>query len=592
MVAGMKELKFNVRSPEELLHIPIVKVAIATVHFLIFVGLLITLLFVQPSPVEPLGYFSFELVAPFVFWPMLVALATTSILLVESDHPLAFPAIVITMLATRLPLLVMFRLPCHPDSYFYMSFIQEWHATGTIDLSVDQRVQFWPVSFLLLYAFRQFGVSELVLWSLGTLAIYGVNALLLYLVLRRFVNEKTTKYGLLVISLAPTFNFYYYETMGPQLLASSIFLAAVLALFAYERHPTKRRLSLFIGLFALLLFTHHLTALLLTSYVFMLLLEDPLALLLRKLRISSSVYPNSIGDRWKLLLLGAGMFLSWVGYLATIARDFALYFLSIMVAVITGKTSTYTYTSTSSKIYALGTYAFNITSLFVYGFRLLPLIVSAILLFVLWIRETQKTLSFSVLSPEKLRALAATLSFGFLMLVSIVLLRGLFLEVPRLFDLVVLFSSILSATWFISAKRSQFTHILRGSFLLAIMIISSSLGMAVHASEFVYYQQEKEAILFVQGTYPTAKLYTDERLLAFARFFAPNADVRAIPPTLSVMLPNQTFKPTLVLVSYHSIVYDQYRPVFGHPPLQVLEFVQSKGRIVYSNNGITVYYLR
>jgi len=582
----MQVLKFCVRKREELLHIPLVKATIAAVHFLIFTVLMICLLSVQPSPVEPMGYFSFELVTPFAFWSMLVALAITSVLSIESDHHLVFPAIVVTMFAMRLPLFAMFKLPYNPDSYVYMGFIQKWHAAGTIDLSVDWRVQFWPIFFLLLYAFRQFGVGELVLWSLGTLALYGVNALLLYLVLRRFVNKKTAKYALLAISLAPTFNFYYYQIMAPQLLASSIFLAALLALFAYERRPTKKRLFLFVSLFGFLLLTHHLTALLLVGYVFMLLVENPLARLLRKFGIISLVHANSIGDGGKLIVLGAGMFLSWIGYLTTVAQDFARPFSSILVATLTRKTSTYDWGACTVE-----TYAFNISSMFLYGFRVLPLVVSALVLLALWIRETQKTVCSAVLPPEKLRALAATLSFGLLMLVSIILLNGLFLEVPRLFDLAVLFSSTLLATWFISPKRSQFTRIMRGSFLLAIMIISSCLGIAVQSSQFVYYPEEKEAILFASRTYPTATLYTDERLLSFARFFAPNVNVRAIPPTLSSMLSNQTFMPILVLMSYHSIEYDRYRPLFGHPPSEVLQFVLSNSRIVYSYQGVTLYYL-
>jgi len=71
----------------------------------------------------------------------------------------------------------------------------------------------------------------------------------------------------------------------------------------------------------------------------------------------------------------------------------------------------------------------------------------------------------------------------------------------------------------------------------------------------------------------------------------PIVNVRAIPPTLSSMLSNQTFIPVLVLTSFHSMAYDHYRPVFGHPPLEVLQFVLNKSRIVYSDKGIAVYYL-
>ncbi len=584
-------MKLEASVRQEFPRASIVKATIPAVHFVIFLGLVVTLLLVQPLPVDPLGYFSFELLTPFWFWAMVAALAVTSVLLIESNNPLALPAIVVGMLAMRLPLFLLFKLPYHPDSYLYMGFVQEWRSSGTIHLSMDLRTQFWPVFFLFLYAITQLGVSELILWSLGTSVLYAVNALLIYWVLRRFVNQKTAKYALLVISAAPTFNFYYYLIMAPQLLASSVFLTALLALFAYERLPSKKRLSIFIGLFALLLFTHHLTALILVGYVFTLLFENPLAWFLRKFGVTSLAHPNPRGNRWKPLLLGTGMFLTWAGYLATVAQEFVQKFLSIVVQAVAGKIGTYAPT-TSPSGYVLETYAFNLSSVLLYGFRLLPVAVSALLILILWVRETQKTLLTSILSPEKLRALTATLSFGSLMLVSAILLKGLFLEIPRIFDLVVLFSSIFSATWFIPKKNSKFTLVARGSILLAIMIISSTLGIAIQSSEFVYYTQERLAVQYISGSYPAAILYTDERLVTFARFFAPNLDVRTVPQTLSSMLPNQTSILIFVLISHHSIAYDRYRPVFGHPPLLVLQFVQGNGIIVYSDNGISVYYLR
>ncbi len=580
----------GVNSRERLPRFSVMNTTIAITHFAIFIGIVVLLVSVQPSPLDTMGYFSFEKLAPFAFWMMLFALVTTSVLSIESNHSLVFPAIVVTMLAMRLPLFLMFRLPYNPDSYVYMGFIREWHAAGTIDLSVDQRAQFWPVFFVLLYAIRELGVSELVLWSLGTLVAYSINALLLYLVLRRFGNDKTAKYALLLVSLAPTLNFYYYQIMAPQLLASTIFLGALLALFAYERQPSNGRLALFIGLFALLLLSHHATSLLLTGYVFMLLLEAPLAKMLERLRIISFVSRKSTDFRRKLVPLGIGMGLGWIGYLTFIAQEFTGRFLNILIAVLTGKTSTYSSGETSG-IYSIETYAFNLSSLFVYGFRLLPLVISAVILLILWVRETIGAVRSETVSLEKLRALTATLFFGSLMLVSIIVLNGLFLEVSRLFDIVVLFSSVLSATWFVSSKRLQFNPVLKGSFLLGIVIVSSTLGMAVQSSEFVYYKEEKEAVLFLSVNYPTATLYTDERLLGFAKFFGPNIDVRAIPPDLNLMLQNRTLVPIIVLMSYHSIAYNRYRPLFGHPPLEVIQFILNNGEMIYSNSGITVYHL-
>ncbi len=583
-------LKYESRNLATLLSSPITRVMLPTVHFLIFVMIVITLLFVEPSPTKTMGYFSFEQLAPLTFWLLLVALTATSVLTIESHNAIALPAIIATMLAMRLPLFLMFKLPYNPDSYLYMNFIKEWALTGVIDLSVDQRVQFWPVSFLLLFAFRQIGVGELTLWSVGTLSLYSINAALIYLVLKRFLNDKVSKYALLVISIAPTLNFYYYQIMAPQLIGSTLFLLAILVLSAYQKRGEKRKLGLFIAIFALLLFTHHATALLLSLYVFVLLIQGPLASLLAKFRILTEHHTLPVDNRSTLALLGLAMVMGWATYLATVAQQFTRRFWSTIIAVLAGRTSTYNFEETCGS-YSIECYAFNLSSFPVYGMRLAPLIVSASVLLALWIRQTPKELRSKSVRREKLGALTVALSFGFLMLISLLLLKGLFLEVPRLFDLVVLFSSVLSASWFISQKGSQLLCIGKASLLLGTMIVASTLGIAVQSSQFVYYEAEKEAILFVSRTYPTASLFTDERLFTFAKFFARNIDVKPIPLELSGMLPDGKITTSVVLISHHSLLYDRYRPVFGHPPLEVLQFVLSHGRIIYSDNGITSYYL-
>jgi hypothetical protein len=86
-------------------------------------------------------------------------------------------------------------------------------------------------------------------------------------------------------------------------------------------------------------------------------------------------------------------------------------------------------------------------------------------------------------------------------------------------------------------------------------------------------------------------LYTDERLLTFAEYFAPTLPVREIPFTLSDMLPNSTSPTVLVLISCHSVAYNSYRAVFIDSPSDVLHFVEANGTVVYSNQGIDVYNL-
>jgi hypothetical protein len=127
--------------------------------------------------------------------------------------------------------------------------------------------------------------------------------------------------------------------------------------------------------------------------------------------------------------------------------------------------------------------------------------------------------------------------------------------------------------------------------MIAIIMVASTIGIAVHTSEFVYYSQEREATAFIFKTYPTAIVFTDERLLPFVKFFVPTMSVREIPIKLSDMLHNRPSLPSLVLISQHSIDYDLYRPVFATPPSKILTFVLANGYLVYSNEGINAYEL-
>ncbi len=562
----------------------ILKVVVATLPLLIFSELVLSLSKVQPSPLEPMGYFSIENITPAAFWIMLVALATVSVFSIESNYPSALPAIILTMLAMRLPLLVMSNLPPEPDSYVYMGIIQKWHQTGAIDLSLDLRSRYWPVFFVFLYGLRQLGINELIIWSWGTMALYIVNAVLIFLFLLRFLGRRAAMYALLIVSLTPTFNFYYSQVMSPQLLASTIFLTALLALFSFERRHTKVAFAVFIGLFGLLVLTHHLTTLLLIGYVFLLLFERPLAWLLERLGIGSVDRPNSISRR-NLTIMGTGMLVVSIGYLLFAAGKFSRLTLSTLRAVVAGETSVYNYGS-----YSISSYAFNTSSLFVYGFRLLPLAISMFVALMLWSQGMLKVIHSAHLSAKKLRSLTGTFAFGALIVVSLVVLKGLFLEIPRLLDLTVLFSSVISTSFFLQ-KRLKSTVLLKVALLLSLMMVSSTVGIAVHNAEFVYYPQEKQAALYAAGKYPGVTLYTDERLLPFVAFFAPNLVVDVFPSTLSAMLPNRTSRGSLVLLSYHSLTYDRYRHLFGQSPSDVLQFVQSNGRMVYYSEGVSLYYL-
>lgn len=537
-----------------------------------------------------MGYFSFELLVPSISWLALVILAVTSVLSIESEHRLVLPVILTTMLAVRLPLFAIFKLPYAPDSYAYMAIIQTWHTTGMINLSLDPRVQYWPATFLLLYAIRQVGINELLIWSLGTLTAYFANGLLLYLVLRKLVCEKAAKYALLFVSLAPTFNFYYYQIMAPQLIASSMFLAGMLALFAYERNPSRWKLAALATLFGILLFTHHLTGLLLAAYVFIVLLERPFARFLCRLTNMPAVPSDCACNRNTLLLVGIGMILSWIIYMGTVARSVSQEFLGTFFAIFGGKISTYIPNSSAAN-YTIETYAFNFSSLFVYGYRLIPLGISLLLFFGLAAKATHFNLSSLLTSTAKLRCVTAVTCIGFLILVSIVVLHGLFLEVPRLFDLMVLFSGVVVGDWFITPNRKQLNRILTASILVGIIIVSTTIGIAVQTSEFAYYSAERDAILFVTATYPNSTVYTDQRLLSFVTFFAPSIEVKLIPHSLLGMLPNQTLIPSLVMISDHSIAYSQYRPLFQQSPEVVLIFLQNYGRIVYAKDGVYLYYL-
>jgi len=574
---------------ERFTRIPLIKQALVLTHLLLFVGISISLFSVNPSPIQPLGYFSFELMAPPIYWPILVALTAISVIMIELDRVLALPLIIVTMIAMRFPLLLMFKLPYLPDSYTYMGLIQTWGVSGKINLSIDLRSKYWPVAFLFLFALRQIGFNEIQLFTLGPIVMYCINAFLIFLLLRRFLSAKRADYALLLISLAPTFNFYYYQIMSPQLIASTIFLGALLLFFSYVRRPMTSTLLAFACLFALLLFTHHLTSLLVAIFPLILVLSRVLHRALEYTRALSSDYRGSSVSLTKLVVLSAGMIAAWIAYLALAAQDFVWRFLTVLIGLLSGKPSTYPVTAVSGEIYSIGSYAFNFDSVYIYGWRLIPLIISGLLIMSITIITIPKIMRSRELLHKRLPALAAITCFAILILVSLGLLKGLFLEVPRLFDLLVLFTGILATDWFVNPNRRRFSKILIASSLLALICVASTIGMDVHASEFVYYTQERDAVIFIGSSYHAGHLYTDERLLAFAEFYAPNLEVSNIPLDLSNMLANRTTMPVLILISYHSIAYDRYRPVFGHPPAEVLQFVEANGRVVYSNDGISVY---
>jgi hypothetical protein len=554
-----------------------------------FALMVVSLWDVSPEPNVALGYFSFEFLAPLTYWVLLVALGASTVLLIQIGHRTAFIGIVLTMLAMRLPLLLMFKLPNGPDSYTYMDIVQQWHASGRVDLSIDLRAQFWPVSFLILYALTQLGLGGINLWLAAQPVLYCTNLVLVFILIRRLVSRRVADYATFLVCIIPTFNFYFYEIVAPQLFGATLFLLGLIAIFAYEKRPAASRMLAFIAIFVVLLFTHHLTSLLLAGCVFALAVEDVLGKRLAK-RLATPKSPIKAFRQRHLLLLSFGMILVWFIYFFGVSQVLSHRFLGIFSGVLQGRTSTYQ-PEGSVGLYSIETYAFNVGSLSVYNYRLIPLGIAVSIPVGLWFVQLRKIVMSRKLDQATFRILAPTFFFAFLMTVSFTLLKGLFLEIPRLFDVIVLFSSVTIAVWFVKPKRVKSMNFAKALSLVLIVMVASTLGMAVHSSEFVYYAQERDAVLFVSKMYVNPVLYTDERLLTFAEYFAPTVPVREIPITLSDMLPNRASPTVLVLISCHSVAYNSYRAVFIDSPSDVLHFVEANGAVVYSNQGIVVYNL-
>ncbi|MGA8905917.1 MAG: hypothetical protein WB661_13025 [Candidatus Bathyarchaeia archaeon] len=560
---------------------------VAITPMITFALIVASLLAVTPEPNVALGYFSFEFLAPWTYWVLLLALGASTVFLIQMNHRLAFFGIVLTMLAMRLPLLLMFKLPNGPDSYTYMNIIQQWNAAGRIDLTIDSRAQFWPVSFLLLYALTKLGLGEINLWLAALPVLYFTNLLLASILLKRLTSKKIAEYATLLVCVAPTFNFYFYEIVAPQLFGATLFLLGLIIIFEYEKRRVVSRILAFIAVFVVLLFTHHLTSLLLAAYVFMLAVGEMLAKHLKK-RLATPKGP--IAGFKHLLPLSFGMILAWFIYFFGVSQVISHRFLGVLISVLQGNPSSYPLGEGPGP-YFIGTYAFSVNSLSVYNYRLIPLGIAGLLVLAVWFVQTKKIVLSHRFDRANLRIFASTGFFAFLMIVSFTLLNGLFLEIPRLFDVVVLFASVPIAGWFVNSQKVKSINSAKVLSLVLIVMVASTLGMGVHSSEFVYYTQERDAILFVTKLYPHAVLYTDERLVAFAGYFAPTFVVREIPLTLTDMLPNRTSPTVLVLISYHSLAYNSYRPVYIDAPSEILHFVETGGTVVYSNQGIEVYTL-
>jgi hypothetical protein len=291
------------------------------------------------------------------------------------------------------------------------------------------------------------------------------------------------------------------------------------------------------------------------------------------------------------------MIASWFIYFFGVSSTISHGFSRILLDVLQGTTTTYQSESYFIEkdffnLTLLKKFAFNADSLAIYNYRLIPLGISILVFGALWFLQLRRTLLFQKFDKSTLRTVISTFFFALVAIFSFIVLKGLFLEVPRLFDVFVVFASISIAGWFTRTEHLKRTEFLKAMSLILLVIITSTLGIAVHSSEFVYYPQERDAILFVSRGFDHPVLYTDERLLAFAGYFAPSISVREIPAALSDMLPNQTFPTVLLLISNHSLAYNSYRAVFVDPPHDILSFVESNGAIVYSNQGVNVYYLR
>jgi hypothetical protein len=247
----------------------------------------------------------------------------------------------------------------------------------------------------------------------------------------------------------------------------------------------------FIAIFVVLLFTHHLTSLLLAACVFVLAVEDALAKRLTK-RLATSKSPIKAFHQRHLLLLSFGMILVWFTYFFGVSQVPSHRLLDILFAVLQGRTSTYPILEQSVGPYSIETYAFNVGSLPVYNYRLVPLGIAVLIPAVLWFVQLKKIVISRKLDHATLRILAPTFFFAFLMIVSFTLLNGLFLEIPRLFDVIVLFSSVAIAVWFVKPRRVKSMNFAKALSLVLIVMVASTLGMAVHSSEFVYYAQERD----------------------------------------------------------------------------------------------------
>jgi len=527
-----------------------------------------------------LGYFSFENAAPSIYWVLLVVSTILCYLTVTycDNDKLILSSLAVMVLIIRAPIFFLFGLPAGFDTYAYTKVAELWRRNG-IAPTDDPRTA-WPVSYLLLYVLTFVGINPVDSAHFLPLLFYVLNTITIYAVSRVLFSSKVAALASFIIVLTPVFNLYYYSTYTAQLVASSFLLLALYSLFHYHRTRRRRYLVGFFVLVVILILSHHFSSLLLAWIMIAPWFLQHVRLILEKTGIQ---IPTTVSLS-KHAKMGVGIAIVSMGYFQLMASKLLARYLTSV-----GR-------SELPSDMLLYKYPFSIQSMVVYGPRALPIQIPFTLfaaLAALWyitVRNKRK------LSWQETFNYSICVTSIALVIVSMVILQGLFIEIPRLIDSIVLFGAPLIATAIIEfqGKLKQFkTIIVLGLILTAPL---TSLGVAVHDIQFTYHQEELEAILLVRESYLSATVFTDERLVHFTAYFAPELVIKILPSTIQELgvladIERQERRNVFVLISPHSIYYNSYRQTFHGSPDQLLQFLNSCGEITYERNGVALYKL-
>jgi hypothetical protein len=242
----------------------------------VIVAFLVAFLSVAPKRIVTMGsspFFIFQAI-PIPYWIALCVIVCALFFMIphlkEKHFQIAFIfSSILLIFCFRMAFPIEFTtVPAYePDAASYMTIVNSWVKNG-VDFGVQGNYQHnFPMSFLVAYSFVKLGVPLDTFFRIAPFAIYAIDILFLYLIVKEVMPEDKKKSVIPLVSVF-LFSFLslgYWVTVhySPDIFGSMMFFVCLYLAVRFakaEGWSAKSAMPVFVSIFILIL-SHHLSTL-------------------------------------------------------------------------------------------------------------------------------------------------------------------------------------------------------------------------------------------------------------------------------------------------------------------------------------------